>query len=274
MIQFKDIRDQVARNPIKSFRTRELSRVVGITIHHTAGGDDPFATARYHVGPNHVSDTGCPSINYTFFIDKQGTLYLCNDLEARTWSIGGPPPFPIEGKKNASSNYHFLSVVVGGSFDSQWNPTGEEPTPEQICSLMLLVSTLTRSESMTSCPFQCSAEDEAVFRGYVYGALSHLSSADLYGHFDFGKPSCPARTLEGVIRAIRSNGSPVSKGGKIQTTRDWQASLKKLGLYEGTVDGLWGPQSRKGLIAFERSVGLKPQGVRSAKVQALLEAHS
>lgn len=271
MITFKDIREELPRHKTRTFRRRPLDEIVGIAVHHTAGGDDPFATARYHVSPNHVSPDGCPSLNYTFFIDKEGTVFLCNDLEAKTWSIGGAPPFPIKGNKKASSNRHFLSIVVGGSFNSRHNRTGEEPTLEQVLSLMMLISTLTREDSMRVCPFEASEADQATVRGYVHGALSHLSSADLYGHFDFGKGACPADTLEGLIRAIRSQGRPIRETSRIQSVHDWQARLKELGFYESKVDGLWGPMSRKALISFEESVGLRPQGVRSDRVREALE---
>lgn len=210
-------------------------------------------------------------LNYTFFIDKEGTVFLCNDLEAKTWSIGGAPPFPIKGKAKASSNAHFLSVVVGGSFNSRHNRTGEEPTLEQVLALMMLISTLTQGGSMNGCPFEASESDQATVRGYVHGALSHLSSADLYGHFDFGKGACPADTLEGLIRAIRSQGRPIRESSRIESVHDWQARLKELGFYDSKVDGLWGPMSRKALISFEESVGLRPQGVRSDRVREALE---
>ena len=271
MIKFKDIRDEVPRHRTREFRRRAVDQIVGIAVHHTAGGDDPFATARYHVSPNHVSKDGCPSINYTFFIDKEGTLFLCNDLDSKTWSIGKPPPFAINGQARPSSNTFFLSVVVGGSFNSRHNKTGEEPTVEQVLALMMLITSLTREDSMRVCPFEASEADQATFRGYVHGALSHLSSADLYGHFDFGKGACPADTLESLIRALRSQGRRFIERTEISSVHDWQGALEKLGLYTSKVDGLWGPQSRKALISFEESLGLRPEGVRSDRVRRALE---
>jgi len=273
MIIFKDLRAELPRNSRRVFRKRSVERIVGIVVHHTAGGDDVFATARYHISPNHVSADGCPAINYTFHIDKSGAVSLCNDLDDKTWSIGKPPPFAIEGKQRPSSNQYFLSIVMGGSFHHRrWNKTGEHPTLNQIQALSSLLNALTSSETPPEAlPFSGAPTDIAALRGYVWGALSHLTEADLYGHFDFGKAACPADTLENLIKAIRTNGTRYIERRTISSARDWQQRLNDLGFNAGKVDGLWGPRSRAALIAFEQSQGLEPMGHRSDRVRKLLE---
>ena len=109
---FEDIRSTLLRHATKTFAQRQVRDIVGGVIHHTAGRDNPHNTAAYHVGPNHVSPSGCPGLLYTFYIDLAGVIYWCNDLEAVTWSQGGhgaPDP-------TTAANTNFIAIVCGGDF--------------------------------------------------------------------------------------------------------------------------------------------------------------
>jgi hypothetical protein len=73
----------------KRWATRALASITSITFHTTASqNQDPFKTNAYHVGPNHISKTGCPRICYHEFHDKLGKRYLCNEVKHRTWHVG------------------------------------------------------------------------------------------------------------------------------------------------------------------------------------------
>jgi LysM repeat protein len=54
-------------------------------------------------------------------------------------------------------------------------------------------------------------------------------------------------------------GSPAAHAGR-QTIAALQVALKAHGVYEGPIDGVAGPQTRAGLLAVQRKIGLRPTG--------------
>ena len=73
----------------KRWRLRKAIQIKAIVVHCTGSDNqDPHKTNAYHVGPNHISKTGCPRICYADFIDKIGTRYLCNSPLDITWQAG------------------------------------------------------------------------------------------------------------------------------------------------------------------------------------------
>lgn len=102
----RDIRRKLPKHPTKRFGRRKKSQIKGIVLHHTAGdaNDSPWDIADYHVGPNHISSTGTPGINYTLVIDQNAKIYWCNDIENITWHVSG---------KNTEN----ASICVIGNFE-------------------------------------------------------------------------------------------------------------------------------------------------------------
>ena len=54
------------------------------------------------------------------------------------------------------------------------------------------------------------------------------------------------------------------------TNEDIQTALKNAGFYSGPVDGSMGPGTDKAIKAFQRSNGLKADGIAGAKTKSLL----
>jgi N-acetyl-anhydromuramyl-L-alanine amidase AmpD len=68
---------------------RNAAAIDTIVLHCTAMPDwNVWRTARYHTGPNHISDEGCPTIAYAYFIEPDGLLYRCLSHEVRSWHAG------------------------------------------------------------------------------------------------------------------------------------------------------------------------------------------
>ncbi len=245
MQTFIDARNILVKHETKKFRTRDLSQIKGVVVHHTAGGDDPFKTARYHVGPNHVSDTGCPGLLYTLFIKQSGEIYWANDLEAVTWSQGGRGS-PIEG---ANANSDFLAIVCGGDF------TNGGPSIQQTYSLLRLILHLTGEQNDVWLP-------TALFGKLICDASS------VYGHHNFGKPACPGSVLTGLVDGFRSHASKTQETWSAEV---WQKALVQLGyLEDGQVDGIWGRNSRAALVLFQSDKGLVEDGLRGPRSKAAL----
>ncbi|MFH1864685.1 MAG: hypothetical protein ABIK85_02255, partial [Candidatus Eisenbacteria bacterium] len=62
----------VARDP----QLRDAAAIDTIVLHCTAmAGWNVWETARYHTGPNHICEEGCPTIAYAYFVEPDGLLY-------------------------------------------------------------------------------------------------------------------------------------------------------------------------------------------------------
>lgn len=82
-----DIRSTIPRHKTKKWNKRNTA--THIVVHCTAGtNQNPNVTAKFHIESQQLSKTGAPSIAYTDFIDKQGTLYHCNSYSDITWHAG------------------------------------------------------------------------------------------------------------------------------------------------------------------------------------------
>lgn len=251
-MKFEDIRSSIARHETKRFPTRAVRDIRGIVLHQTAGGDNVHACARYHTGPNHVCADGCPGLLYTFFVDQAGRVYWCNDLEAATYSQGGKGT-PVPGTR---ANVNFLAIVCGGDFDGpSYVGDDRSPTAVQLHAVLELVCHLT------------GELDSAGIPDDLFGVL-RCTSEDVWGHAQFGKPNCPGLVLQAIADGLRNRVGVVVSWG----ARDYQQALAELGYLEADdVDGVWGPQSRGALIAFQRDQGLEPDGLRGPLTQARLD---
>ncbi len=59
-------------------------------------------------------------------------------------------------------------------------------------------------------------------------------------------------------------------GSTGQNVKNTQASLKRMGFYKGSVDGMYGPMTRMAVMKFQRSKGLKVNGMVNASTRAAM----
>jgi N-acetylmuramoyl-L-alanine amidase len=239
-IRWKKAADDIPRNPdsTQQWGTRDPNKLNGLVIHQALSHGTVEQIARYHIGPNHMSQEGLPGLAYTFAIRKNGEILQCWELNQKPWSQGW---LDRPGDENAE----FVSCCLEGMFigNGVTDPTAGEPTLDQMRSALGLWAAL---------------------RG-AFG----WSEGVLYGHFDFGKPSCPGHTMERIIRAVRLNAAePVIPDASpvFSETAKRQELLSELG-YGIIVDGIWGPESREALIRFQMDAGLTPDGVWGPRTQ-------
>lgn len=117
-----DIRNLLPQHKTKAWKKRK--KTSHIFVHFTGSeNQDPYVTAAYHIGPNHISKTGCPTLCYHYYLTKDGSVYWCNDDDAWTWHTG----FPYNGKSIAVVLAYKTSI-----------------TPEQYQNAVELVSELTK----------------------------------------------------------------------------------------------------------------------------------
>ena len=91
-------------------------------------------------------------------------------------------------------------------------------------------------------------------------------------HLDASSPS-QARVAAGSTASDRRSGS--TAGNAAGMSRDQvmrvQQELKAAGLYQGKIDGIAGPQTKRALAAFQQAHGLPPTGTLDQQTAALLE---
>ena len=234
---FVDFRSWLTTHRTKRWKHRDPYALRGMVLHQSleeVGGAE--GVARYHVGPNHISESGLPGISYTLFIEKSGRVALVNDLEDKTYSQGYLDPDRVD------ENAAYMGVCVGGNFSGPGYVGSQEPTPEQLSSVHVLWTFCRR--------------------------LWGWNGSNLFGHYHLGKPACPGNKLMEYIESQR----PIS----FATVVERQRALMKTGHYRGRLDSIWGRKSKAALVEFQRMMGISPDGVwgplTSEAMQGRLEA--
>jgi len=166
-----DGRETLPRNPKKEWGKRDPANLKGMVFHQSLEErGSASGNAKYHSGPNHISEDGLPGLSYTLFVEKDGKCFLANDVESKTYSQG-------YGGRPGDENEEFIGVCFGGNFYGTGYQGTQEPTPAQLQTARALWD-------------HCKK-------------LWGWSDEDLYGHCDFGKPACPGFELMELVDSIR-----------------------------------------------------------------------
>ena len=78
-------------NPKRKYKRRKLSKIKKLVLHCDDWDTDIFTIAEYDVTPNpkhHISKKGCPECTYHYFIEKNGDVMQCVDLNKISWHAG------------------------------------------------------------------------------------------------------------------------------------------------------------------------------------------
>ncbi|OQY04091.1 MAG: hypothetical protein B6I22_10235 [Desulfobacteraceae bacterium 4572_123] len=115
--QQEDIRDRLPVNSQRNPRIRPLNDIERIVLHCTDAqpGWGAFQCAQYDIKPNHISQRGCPTITYAYFVNADGLVQKCLSRTVVSWHVG-------------NWNYSSLAVVLA------YRATGNQqpPPPAQI----------------------------------------------------------------------------------------------------------------------------------------------
>lgn len=238
-----DYRGALAEHHTKRFRQRlEPSDILGVCTHHSANtNQDPRQTAEYHVGPNHMSASGCPGFCYTAAISdhvEEGKIILCRDFRDITWSQA------TDGRGNWSGdeNRHLIATLVMGDFDENGrHGKSGDPSDSQILRWQWWTSWL---------------EDLFGFDGLGY-----------FCHAQFGKVHCPGRLLRLQTQCRRTGLVG------LRDDKDWQQHLLRWDpacLPRFGADGHWGYESKRALVAFELAHKHRADGIQDPFTELLL----
>jgi len=83
-----DIAADLAVHGSKTYTLRKLSAIKRIVVHTTDWDTSPQRLAKYDIGPNHISKTGCPAITYHEIVMKDGVVYKTLPYEQVSWHVG------------------------------------------------------------------------------------------------------------------------------------------------------------------------------------------
>lgn len=277
-MRFIDKRGKLTTNPDpqRVYARRPVGQTQGIADHHTAGKAvwdakrGEFVThervAAYHATPstpgakNHLSDRGAPGIAYTFFIEPDGTIVQCWDLDVATWSQGW-------SSRPGDENAQFIAICHAGNMTGPHNrgAGSHRPTPHQLLASQALALHLTGEVRDPRLP-------DDLFDAVPFGPSARTT------HSALGKPACPGEDIEVLARVAaeydgwwKDDDAPLV-GHELDSVVGRQKALVELGYDLGRwgADGDWGVASRAALQAFQADHGLKVDGTWGPKTQAAM----
>ncbi|WP_238352034.1 N-acetylmuramoyl-L-alanine amidase [Brevibacillus brevis] len=186
----KDVRASLPRHKTLKYGRRKLTDIRSAAMHHSATkSGSPEAFAGYHVNTN-----GWPGIAYHFVVQKDGTIYWCNDLEAISYHVG-------------NSNRHALGICLVGDFRTQ------KPTLAQLDAAHRLIQHL-----QVQIPSMKQVLGHQEYPGYAWKdcpAFPMIKFRSDYSQF-LQKAVDKVKTPIQVPVAISMNGSMLSVSGFLQ----------------------------------------------------------
>lgn len=153
-----NIIDTLPWHPKRKWRNRDLSDINNVVFHQSMSGGSTTGINKYHINPNHISSRGIPHIAYHFSIEKNGTVFQCNELSSITWHTKG-------------DNFNGIGVLVLGDFEGPGHYASDIPTKAQKKSMLKIML-------------------------YLYNLDDISISADsFFPHSKYGKKACPGNML-------------------------------------------------------------------------------
>ena len=199
--------DQLPRHPSK-ITDKRLKSPELVVLHTTNTVTSIQKLADYDVGPNHISDTGCPSFTYHCVVMRDGSAYQTLDWNEIAWHAG---------------LYNKTSVAVAMMYLSQ-NKAGQDiyaPTQAQLSTTLDVLSEMCLTWKLH--PGKVQGHRELIGTGWFWSKGSKQL-----------RKTCPGLLVD--MDKVR-HGVAV----RMQTV------LKSVGLYTGELDGQFGKQSMQAL---------------------------
>lgn len=154
--------------PAVTAKMRPMNGVLRVTIHHegsakpnTDSTPAQVAETLRTIQSQHRARMGAGDIGYHFIIDRGGTIW-----QGRDWQY--------QGAHTSGANPNNLGVMLLGNFEIQ------QPTPQQLASLRILVASLVAKYNLTA-------------------------KKDIYGHCDFCSTKCPGTNLKPQVQVLRNS---------------------------------------------------------------------
>ena len=211
-------------HPWRRWSVRNLNKTDKIIIHQELAEGDIRAVNQYHISSNHISKWGCPHFCYHFGIENNGDIVQANELRHVTWHTTG-------------QNETGIGIMLVGNFAGPGHNVGtREPAPEQVYALSELCD-------------------------YLQQAFG-LCNQDIYGHYQFGKPSCPGFVVQEWIENRRNRITDEEWMAKAEKNIfEIQRRLNLSGFPCGEPDGIMGIKTQAAIRKFQRKNLLHADGL-------------
>lgn len=208
-----DISRELPRHPKKRYDKRSLSQVDMVVIHTTDKDWSIQELAKFDIGPNHISSTGCPGPTYHDVVMKQGTVFHCLPYEEVSWHAGG---------------YNTRSVAVALMYqctDIYTKKDSYGPTSSAMKALICQLGKLCLKFGLT--PYRVVGHRELKGTGWFWKR----------GHKRLRK-TCPGLQID--LDNLRS-----------RVALYMQIFLRLEGHYNGEVDGIWNSECNAALKLYK-----------------------
>lgn len=232
-----DKRSEMPRGPGVWPRVAASDRC-GLVLHQNGSSNftRPKSTAVYHTSANnHISPGGMPTTVYDVMIPNiPGPPWLTADFLDRKYSHGAKNP--------GDENRHLLAILVMGGYRAPgFIGYADEPSQHQLRGLEAVVNWLQ----------------------HIFG----FGDEGLFGHFHYGKSSCPGYWGMAWLEGRRQNVVGLA------SVKDWQRAILMWNpdaLPKYGADGAWGGESKYWLRCFQKANNIKETGFQDEITELFL----
>lgn len=206
-----DVSAQLPRHATKKHKTRKLTDIKRIVVHTTDWVVTPQDLAKYDIGPNHISSSGCPGITYHEMITEAGILFKTLPHEEISWHAGIWNPGSLA-----------IALVYRCT-----GPDGKDtyaPFPQALQTLQCRAGDIFLELGLT--PDNLVGHRELKGTGWFWSKGSKRL-----------RKTCPGLKVD--LDLLRTN-----------CAKYMQCRLLMAKLYDGKIDGDFGPKSRAALKAY------------------------
>jgi hypothetical protein len=202
-----------------------------LTVHHTAGSNDPsqnYANTVLAIEQYHVLTNGWSDIGYQYLIDPNGVVYegrYSGHTSTSCLTAGGDgsdfahrtsDDAVVTGAHVGGYNTGNLGIAMLGCFDSTnptcqpgtYGPNDTVPTPAAMTALQQLLAKLTTRHGL----------NPTGTTNYTNGTNTKLGVPIISGHRDWEATACPGDNVYSQLGSLRSKARTDMKPANLQAT--------------------------------------------------------
>ena len=228
-MKINDKRNSLTKHKSKTYRTRSISEIKNIAIHHsatTSGSAEAFA--RYH-----VNQLDWPGIAYHYVVNKDGSIDFCHDHKVISYHVG-------------NSNRRSIGICMVGDFRSQMLEKVQKEATLELVKKLLNELNLTVDDVW----------GHVEFPGYSWKPCPSISMEQFRASLMDGEVT--------PVEAVSSDSNHreiLTRGDSGADVKELQEKLKDLGYDPGPIDGIYGPLTVDAVERFQRSARIGVDGV-------------
>ncbi|WP_158735538.1 N-acetylmuramoyl-L-alanine amidase [Alteribacillus sp. YIM 98480] len=219
-----------AQHPVKTFKTRSLSAVDHLILHHSGvSSGTPASYAQYHVHTNNW-----PGIGYHYVIQPEGTIYKCQQLTTISYHTG-------------NFNTKTVGICLSGDFSHSTPPKPQLSAAYELVRQLML--TLRISENNVLGHRECKGHETNICPGFSMSAFRSNISDDV---------------------SKKRTRPLLKRGAAGHYVRELQKRLKEKNVSPGGIDGIFGTQTEQAVRIFQKRKNLQVDGIAGPNTWEML----